>query len=231
MIYVTGDLHGWHDIHKLNTKNFPEQKTMTKDDFVIIAGDFGLVWNNSDAELYWRNWLAERNFTTLVVDGNHENHDLLNLYPVHTWNGGKVHFISDNNIIHLMRGQIYEIQGLKFFTFGGGVSIDRLARTPGVTWWAQEMPTYGEYNEGLANLERHNWSVDIIVTHECSEIMYTELTKYSIGMYKYSNPLRDFFDELEEKVSFTQWNFGHYHSDVQLDEKHTLLYQMIELII
>lgn len=38
MIYITGDTHGALDIGKLNTKKFPEQKQMTKDDFVIVCG-------------------------------------------------------------------------------------------------------------------------------------------------------------------------------------------------
>ena len=45
MIYVTGDCHG--DYRRFNTAVFPEQKEMTKDDVVIILGDFGLVWDYS----------------------------------------------------------------------------------------------------------------------------------------------------------------------------------------
>ena len=61
MIYVTGDTHGSYDLHKLNAKNFPEQRALTKSDYVIVLGDFGLVWNNSDEEMYWRKWLDETN--------------------------------------------------------------------------------------------------------------------------------------------------------------------------
>lgn len=225
-IFITGDLHGANDIQRLDSDHFPEQARMTKDDFIIIAGDFGLAWNDSEKELAWRGWLTEKNFTTLFVDGNHENHDLLDSYPVQDWNGGKVHFINDS-IIHLMRGQIYEIKGFRFFTFGGGESIDQLGRTPGESWWAREMPSWTEYEEGLLNLEKHDWIVDFIITHECSEKTFNELTKYGIGAFKYQNPLRDFFDVLEEKVSFKHWFFGHYHDWGQLDDQHTLLYRKI----
>ena len=64
MIYITGDTHQNIDISKLNTKNFPEQKELTKSDYVIICGDFGMVWNNSKEEMYWRKWLEKKNFTT-----------------------------------------------------------------------------------------------------------------------------------------------------------------------
>ncbi|WP_246361985.1 metallophosphoesterase family protein [Paenibacillus alba] len=105
MIYITGDVHGSISIgRRLNTKNFPEQKKMTKDDFVIISGDFGLIWNGDKEDQYWLKWLhKEKPFTTLFIDGNHENHDMLDAYPVEIWNGGKVHRINDS-VIHLMRG-------------------------------------------------------------------------------------------------------------------------------
>lgn len=47
MIYITGDIHGDIDIHKLTTQNFLQQRTMTKDDYLIICGDFGLLWDDS----------------------------------------------------------------------------------------------------------------------------------------------------------------------------------------
>ena len=50
MIYVTGDIHGGMDIRKLGTGSFPDQKYMTKRDYVIICGDFGLVWDKSGEE-------------------------------------------------------------------------------------------------------------------------------------------------------------------------------------
>ena len=71
MIYLTGDTHIPIDIGKLNTKNFPQQKEMTKDDYVIVLGDFGLLWKKNKTYEYWKKWLEERNFTTLWIDGNH----------------------------------------------------------------------------------------------------------------------------------------------------------------
>ena len=44
-IYITGDCHG--DYRRFSAKRFPEQKEMTKDDCVIICGDFGGVWTIS----------------------------------------------------------------------------------------------------------------------------------------------------------------------------------------
>ena len=121
-IYVTGDIHGT-PFPRLNTKMFPDQKHLTKDDYVIICGDFGVIWNDTKTEKYLLDDLQERNFTTLFVDGNHENFDRLNTYPVETWHGGKVHKIRPN-VIHLMRGQVFHLQGKTFWTFGGARSHD-----------------------------------------------------------------------------------------------------------
>jgi len=66
-IYVTGDIHCPIDIHKLNTKNFPVQKKMNKNDYLIILGDTALVWNNSKEELCWRKWLNNKIFTVLFL--------------------------------------------------------------------------------------------------------------------------------------------------------------------
>ena len=50
-------------------------------DYVVIAGDFGGLWDGSQKDQYWLDWLNKKPFTTLFVDGNHENFDLLNTLP------------------------------------------------------------------------------------------------------------------------------------------------------
>ncbi len=42
MIYITGDTHS--DYTRFTENKFPIQAEMTKDDYVIICGDFGGVW-------------------------------------------------------------------------------------------------------------------------------------------------------------------------------------------
>ncbi len=221
MIYITGDTHGELDIRKLNSKRFPQQRTMTKDDYVVILGDFGLIWDESKEELYWRNWLAVRNFTTLFIDGNHENFDLLKQYEVVDWHGGKVQFIN-NNIIHLMRGQVYQLDGKTIFTMGGGTSIDKKYREPGKSWWPEELPTGYEYEEALNNLEKHNWSVDYVFTHTISNKMMTFM-RYQ----REESELSDFLDLIEEKITFKHWYFGHFHADHQVKPNYRLLYMEV----
>ena len=124
MIYITGDCHG--NFERFNTSIFPEQNEMTKEDYVIICGDFGGVWHKgaeSNEETMVLDWLDSRPFTTLFVCGNHENFDRLYQYPVENWHGGKVHKIRES-VIHLMRGQVFKIAEKKIFSFGGASSHD-----------------------------------------------------------------------------------------------------------
>jgi len=148
MIFVTGDIHS--DPRRLNVDSFYEQKEMTKDDYIIILGDFGLVWNKDKENKYekhWLDWLEEKPFTTLFVEGNHENFDRLNSYPVEEWKGGKIQRIRPS-VIHLMRGQVFSIDGAVFFTFGGAMSIDKAYRKENISWWKEEMPNNAEMQEG-----------------------------------------------------------------------------------
>ena len=245
MIYVTGDCH--QNFRKFNTKIFPEQKEMTKEDYVIICGDFGGVWNKeveNKEEKHLLDWLEGKPFTTLFVDGNHENFDRLYSYPVELWHGGKVHKIRPS-VIHLMRGQIYEIDGKSFFTFGGASSHDiesgildpedpdfkekkkwldrewRSYRVNHITWWAQELPSEKEMQEGRANLAAHDNQVDFIVTHCCATS-----TQMLIDEQKLKPDIEtDYLEEIKQTIQFKKWFFGHYHDNRNVSKKEILIYE------
>lgn len=256
MIYVTGDIHGSPG-YRFNTHNFPEQKEMTKDDFVIICGDFGLVWDytgESKEERYWLDWLDEKPFTTLFVSGNHENFDRLYKYPIVDFHGGKAQQIS-KSVYHLMRGNIYELCGKSFFTFGGASSHDvwdgildpdsfndidefketcrrwynkgKVFRIKGMSWWERELPTQEEMNFGLKTLAEHNDSVDFIVSH-CAPQQVASLI--SRGEYK-PDILTAYFAAIAEDTKFTKWFFGHYHDNQQIMGKFQLLYEDVVRIV
>ena len=240
MIYITGDTHS--DFTRFSTDKFPIQKEMTKNDYIIICGDFGGVWNylvESTYEKYWLDWLNEKKFTTLFVDGNYENFTRLYNYPIEEWHGGKVHKIRDS-VLHLMRGEIFDIDNKKFFTFGGAKSHDiqegilnldeeekiyayrkrgAYFRIRDYSWWDLELPTQEEMKNGINNLEKVNYKVDYIITHCCPTSVQAIL---SDGTYK-KDYLTDYLQEISEKCEF----FGHYHDNRQINSKYILLYEDI----
>ncbi len=224
MIYVTGDTHCRTDFQKL--RSFSQtHRELTKKDYVIVAGDFGGVWFKPDLEKDL-NLYSSLRFSVLFVDGNHENFDLLNGYPITEWKGGKVHKIRED-IIHLMRGQVFEIEGKKIFTFGGATSIDRPNRIEGKSWWKEELPSFEELDEGFKNLERHGYKVDYIITHSCDEraLWYPPLRTRQFEMWVY--PENALLSNFEDRVDYAHWYFGHYHMDGRLTERKTALYKEI----
>ncbi len=252
MIFVTGDTHS--NVSKLNTKSFPEQKRMSKSDFVIILGDFGLVWNkNEDAyEKYWLDWLDGKPFTTLFVDGNHENFDrLCNEYEEKEWMGGLVHEIRPS-VLHLKRGCVFELQGLKFFAFGGARSHDiddgvydagdpkleelkklerdgysPMYRINHVSWWAEEMPCKEEMSFGMENLAKHDFCVDYIITHDlpASSLVLYRATRSHFETKP--DELEEYLEEVRIKTKYKMWFCGHHHDECRVAQKEAILYNQI----
>ena len=243
-VFTTGDTHA--DFERFKKEIFPEQAELTKDDYIIIAGDYGGVWDGSPRERYWLDWLEAKPFTTLFVSGNHENYDLLAEFPIQEWHGGRVQFIRPS-IIHLMRGQIYEIEGKRFFTMGGASSHDiqdgilepddpdfkrkrrqldarnAMYRINHQSWWKEELPSEEEYQEARDNLEKHGWEMDYIITHCCPTSVQEEL---GAGFYQ-ADVLTDFLEEISRRCKFKYWFFGHLHDNRVIREKFVLLYEQI----
>ena len=123
MIYITGDTHGevsrFEEIH--------EQYRLTEKDMLIVAGDFGCIFGLGWRDEHKLDLLAKLPYGILFIDGNHECFPQIYTYPEEIWNGGRVHRIRPN-ILHLMRGQVFTIDGTTVFTMGGGYSIDAAMR-------------------------------------------------------------------------------------------------------
>lgn len=219
-LYVCGDTHGDYDIYKLTSKRF-DSKALTKNDYVLVCGDCAAIWGMDSQDAYIQKWYNSKNWTTLYIDGNHENHEALDELPVVEWNGGKVHMISDS-IIHLMRGQVYTIDGHKIFTMGGAESHDKEYRIEGMTWWDREMPSEEEYAEALSNLKKNDNEVEYIFTHCASDN-----TQDKISDYFSHDKLTNFFRCIDEDIKFKHWYCGHYHVDQDIDEKHSVLYDRV----
>lgn len=233
-VFITGDTHGRLDIGKLLGMNF-DATGLNKDDYMIIVGDLGLVWDPPQDTGYYaqRNentldWLDAKPWTTLFIDGNHENHDLLNSYPVSEWHGGRVHFIRDS-VIHLMRGEMFNIDGKSYFAMGGAQSIDRDSRIEGESWWAGELPNEMEMSHAIETLDSYGWSCDYVLTHDCPANVKFELGCRNGCMYQ-PDSYSQWLQYLAENMSFSQWFFGHYHEDyahIGNGGKYTVLYNCI----
>lgn len=221
MIYITGDTHSILEIDKVE-EFFEDKKSLTKNDYIIILGDVGVCGKHGEDV---RKILRNLPVTTLWIDGNHEDFTELNKYKVEQWSGGNVHVI-ESDIIHLMRGQVFNIDGKKIFTFGGGSSADKNFREKGISWWEEEMPTKEEYKDGVENLKKYNYDVDYILTHTCP---YDIVSKMKLKSKPNEKVLQKYFQEVANRVKFNMWYFGHYHVDRKVDSFQCIIDKIVKL--
>lgn len=255
-VYVTGDIHG-NPFSRFSTDAFYEQKEFSrnKDENIMIQlGDFGVVWDRdreTKEEKYKLDWLESKPFTTIFVDGNHDNIPRLDTYPIKERDGGLVNEIRPH-VLRLKRGEIYTIQGKKFFAFGGASShdisdgildyededwrdqvkaLDRqgkyMYRVKGLTWWSQEMPSEEEMENGIKNLEKNNWKVDYILSHSPSASVIALLGH---GLYK-QDVLTKYLENIRIKTEYKRHFAGHMHINKAVNDKDFLLYEQIIRVV
>jgi len=218
MVFVCGDTHFTNDTDKLFPDVWPEGQKCNKKDYLIILGDAGIIWflENCEREQELLEWYNSQLWTTLFIDGNHENFDRLfsNSFPEIDMFNSKVKQIHDS-IFYLQRGHVYTIEKKTFFAFGGGESIDKNARSARIDWWEQELPNHHEMDFAIGNLKRHNEKVDFVLTHACSDYAFNLIMKFADFSYKRDTErsLRSFFFWIENNIHFGQWHFAHYHDD------------------
>lgn len=208
---ITGDTHR-------DQKRFEQILSQAKPgDIIIICGDCGLLLFDNITEYNFLNKLAKEPVTICFCDGNHENFPAIYRYPCEEWNGGKVHKIR-NNVLHLMRGQVFTIEGKKIFTMGGAYSIDRHLRQEGISWWKEEIPTNSDYAEATKNLKEHHFEVDYIISHTAPREIIRKMGENPD--FAKDSELTGFLEWIMYEAKYQQWFFGHWHIDRQIDEKH-----------
>lgn len=174
---------------------------------------------------------------------------MLNALPERLWHGGRVHEVRPH-VLHLIRGQVFDIEGYTFFTMGGASSHDiqdgildpeeagfeerywrmrrarAMFRVKGVSWWPEELPSDEEYEEARKNLNAYDWAVDYILTH-CAP---TSITRKIIP-HAQMDRLTDFLEEVKNRSRYHYWLFGHLHDNQAVDKKHILLWEQIVQVI
>ena len=251
MIYITGDTHA--SLGRFSRKIFHEQAEMTKNDYMIITGDFGGVWypandiQHQKAESDRLDELDRRPFTTLFIPGNHENYARLmgEEFPEMDWHGGRVKQIRPS-VMMLMRGEMYEIDGMKVFAFGGAISQDIFHgildandpdwnkkaedlrrqgkifyRIRGLSWWPEELPSQEELKHGVATLEKNHWKTDFVLTHCAPSSIQAQL-----GFHE-NDYLTSYLEDIRAKLDYKYWFFGHYHVNKNITAKDIILYEQI----
>jgi predicted phosphodiesterase len=182
-------------------------------DLLIILGDLGIAFTNTDENKRFDELILSSKKKIAFLDGNHENFKYIYSFPEEDWCGGKIHRLTEN-IVHLERGYIYEIENKSFFVFGGCNSSQRW-RDKGL-WQPEEAPSKEELTRAYSNLEACGNKVDYVLMH-----------KYENGRGTRTEELLTLCSYIDNSVEFKHFYAGHWHTNEVLDEKHTLVYDRL----
>ena len=251
MVFITGDTHG--SFSRFTKKRFPEQTGLTKDDIVMIAGDFGGIWYSAGDTAHAKKEkgilteLNQRAFTTAFVPGNHENYDRLmsDEFPTRFWNHGYAKEIQPS-IWMLLRGEIYEINGAAFFAFGGASSHDisdgildpedpdrkakekLLKRNEKRMYRVKGVSWWDKELPTQEEMDRGLENLDKhhwTVDYVISHCAPTSVQK-AIGIQQ-ADCLTEYLEQIRKRLTYKKWFFGHYHHNKQVTDKDILLYEQI----
>jgi hypothetical protein len=250
MLFITGDTHG--NFERFKQEKWPQGDTLTKDDYVVVLGDFALnLEEKTESFEYWRDWLASRPWTTLWVDGNHENFGWLESIAPEEWHGGKVQRCSaDGSVLRLMRGQVFDIDFRKIFSMGGTrcgcpcaicSCAAMLMKTYGGTetdWLDKAAPSQKDYEEACQNLDEAGWKVDYVFTHsvptDVQDLIFPiwmerceEKDREMVIGVTTKNSTSELLQSLSHKIDFKHWYAGHYHGDRKINDRFTVLRHQI----
>ena len=221
MIYFTGDMHGQQERFAA-----PAMKKLREDDTLIICGDFGFLWENNTKEQRFLDKMEKKKFNICFLDGTHENFEALNDFPIVLFAGGKAHRVR-RNVFHLMRGQVFQIEGKKIFTLGGGESPESaLKEDEELDTVRYEIPDRNEMLEAVRNLEQVNYTVDYIATHEPPAGIRAFLLMSEDEIPAVS-ALGAFLDELKTTATYEKWFFGSLHTDKHISPSMTSVFEKI----
>lgn len=227
-IYITGDTHR---VFK-EVSQFCEKNKTTIDDLLILLGDAGInyvvrkgengTYKSGKSDIELKQYLSSFPITFFCVHGNHEARpNSIQTYKEKDYHGGKVYYEEAYpNILFAKDGEIYELNGNKYFVLGGAYSVDKFYRLiNGLRWFSDEQPSADTKTRALDQLSKQDYKVDVILTHTCP-LKYIPYEAFLSGIDQSTvdNSTEKFLDGIEEKVKYDKWYCGHYHIDKKIDK-------------
>jgi len=139
-------------------------------------------------------------------------------------------------------GKLYKIKKYKYGEYKK--TVFEKIKISKVDYWEQELPTKEEYENAIKQLEKVNYEVDYVCSHTGPKTIIEELIKEKIKINKkeidfyktkLNCPVSIFLEEINDKLKFKEWYFGHFHINfeyIQNDKKYICNYKTkpIELI-
>lgn len=243
-IFITGDTHG-EVIERFSFKHYASLRNLTENDTMIVAGDFGGIWDyncQSRRDAYILDWMGQQKYHFLIVLGNHENWDAYETMPTERWNGGHVraciYMNKEYHNIHIVdKTSIFDIEGHHILCIAGAEShdIQNLLDPEARDFEAQKKRMHScglwyrvkgqswwpqeavDIDFAMNFLGSHeNEHFDLIVTHDAPG-QINEWFSRGFGRYDSTEGER-YLEVLRKTLDFDSWIHGHYHGDFYYPE-------------
>lgn len=173
----------------------------------LHLGDFG-IWPGPQGKRYLdvlEKDCAELNITLWVTPGNHEDYSQINSGKI----DGLGRRIFRPHILALPRGHRWVWHGRTWLSLGGGVSIDRVERRAGHSYWPEEEITDAEAARVIAG-----GRADVMVTHDCPAGVHHSFGPQPTRWLPDIRRTEDHRDRLQRVVEAVKPNYlmhGHLH--------------------
>jgi predicted phosphodiesterase len=162
-ILLVGDLHG----HRQSGVNIFAHACRVDADRIIQLGDFGFGWSYDDHEAkdtysaFLSEFATECGIPFYWLDGNHENHDILQAFQKDNEAQPDGTFETAPGVYYIPRGTMLDWDGCKILVCGGAQSVDVDVRVPYIEWWPQEIIQDWDIEKCKAAGQ-----ADILLTHD-----------------------------------------------------------------
>lgn len=227
-VLITGDIHGrLGRLQQIDTTLYPPEETA-----LIILGDAGFNYYLDSRDKRMQRQACQSGYTFYCVRGNHEARpaDIDSITIIYDdFVRGEVEYDPNfPNIRYFLDGGSYVINDQRVLVIGGAYSVDKEYRLlQGWQWFENEQLSDLECENILNSIcDRINYH--FVLTHTCPYSWEPrELFLSMIDQSKVDDSTERWLEEVEKKVHYDFWLFGHFHGNKIVNSNAAMLYDKV----
>lgn len=221
--FLIGDIHG--EVAPVAYFYNQNRERLSLDEChnnIILLGDVGCNYSiNGSRDYEFKQQLSSLPFTYICLRGNHEARvkEVMKRFP-HAWEeknkyDGTIYVEKDFPDIEYLSDipGLYNFSGYRTLSIPGAYSVDKWYRLRNHwQWFADEQLSEQEMEQGRKLMEEG--PVDLVISHTCP-IQYEprDLFLKSLNQTMIDKTMERYLGEIECKLDYKRWAWGHYHDD------------------